>query len=91
MIRAAKELNPNIHVMARAAHVREVIATRDAGAHVVVTAEAEVALAMTEHLLTKLGATKDQLDRERQRVRRELRGLTTSSTNEAESRRLPRG
>lgn len=91
VIRAAKELNPNIHVMARAAHVREVIATRDAGAHVVVTAEAEVALAMTEHLLTKLGATKDQLDRERQRVRRELRGLTTSSTNEIEIRRLPRG
>lgn len=74
VIRAAKDLNPDIRVMARAAYVREVHATRDAGAHVVVSAEAEVALAMTEHLLTHLGATNEQLDRERERVRRDLRG-----------------
>jgi monovalent cation:H+ antiporter-2, CPA2 family len=43
-----------------------------AGAHVVVTDEAEVAIAMAERLLTSLGATAEQLDRERARVRSEL-------------------
>ena len=34
--------------------------------------EAEVALAMTEAVLRRLGATPDQIDRERARVREEL-------------------
>jgi CPA2 family monovalent cation:H+ antiporter-2 len=38
----------------------------------VVTSESEVALAMAEHLLRQLGATADQLDRARDRVRTEL-------------------
>ncbi len=72
VIRAAKELNPNIKVFARAAYLREIQAVKAAGAHMVISAEGEVALAMTEHLLTDLGATSDQLDRERERVRREV-------------------
>jgi CPA2 family monovalent cation:H+ antiporter-2 len=35
----------------------------------VVAGEGEVALAMTEHLLSKLGATAEQVERERGRVR----------------------
>jgi CPA2 family monovalent cation:H+ antiporter-2 len=76
VIRAARELNPEIQVLARAAYVREAAAMTRAGAHVVVAAEAEVALAMTEHLLTQLGATSEQLDRERERVRGELGGAS---------------
>jgi len=34
--------------------------------------EGEVALAMTEHILGFLGATPEQMDRERQRVRQDV-------------------
>ena len=45
---------------------------RAAGADVVVSGEGEVALVLTESILHRLGATPDQIDRERQRVRGEL-------------------
>jgi CPA2 family monovalent cation:H+ antiporter-2 len=70
--RVAKELNPKLSILARSAYVREVAATKGAGADFVVAAEAEVALAMSEHLLTSLGASRDQLDRARERVREDL-------------------
>src|SRR6185369_319072 len=72
VIAVAKELNPGIRILARATYVREMPAARKAGADVVVSAEAEVAMAMTEHLLFELGAIRDQLDRVRDRVRSEL-------------------
>jgi CPA2 family monovalent cation:H+ antiporter-2 len=46
---------------------------RDAGAEAVVSAEGEVGLALTEIILHQLGATPDQIDHERQRVRSELK------------------
>jgi CPA2 family monovalent cation:H+ antiporter-2 len=72
VIRAAKTLNPEILVLARSSYVSEAEGLRRAGAEVIVAAEAEVALAMSERLLIELGATADQLDRERDRVRAEL-------------------
>jgi CPA2 family monovalent cation:H+ antiporter-2 len=72
VIRLAKALNPRITIVARATYVREVAALREAGADVVLSAEGEVALAMAERLLERLGATRDQLDRARDRVRAEL-------------------
>jgi CPA2 family monovalent cation:H+ antiporter-2 len=69
VIRAAKELNPALLVLARASYLGEANELRAAGAHMIVTAEAEVALAMAERLLRDLGATGEQLDRERDRVR----------------------
>ncbi len=74
VVRAAKQLNPDLQVLARATYVREVPAARRAGADLVVSSEAEVALAMTEHLLVQLGVTSEQLDRARDNVRRELAG-----------------
>jgi CPA2 family monovalent cation:H+ antiporter-2 len=71
-IRAARELNPGIHVMARAAYLRDVPPLHLAGAERVFSGEGEVALAMTEAVLRRLGATADQIDRERARVRDEL-------------------
>ena len=38
------------------------------------TGEGEVALALTEAILDRLGATPEQIDRERDRARRELFG-----------------
>jgi CPA2 family monovalent cation:H+ antiporter-2 len=72
VLRAAKTLQPGIFVLARAAYLREAGTLRQAGADVVVTGEGEVALAMTEYVLARLGATAEQLERERERVRGEL-------------------
>lgn len=72
VVQMAKDLNPNVRVIARAPYVRDSATVRSAGADVVVVSEAEVALAMTERLLADLGATPEQLDRARDRVRSEL-------------------
>jgi CPA2 family monovalent cation:H+ antiporter-2 len=72
VIRAARELNPGISVIARSTFLREAAAARAAGADIVITAEAEVALAMAGALLERLGATHEQLDRARDNVRNEI-------------------
>jgi CPA2 family monovalent cation:H+ antiporter-2 len=68
IVRRAKELNPEIRVVARTQHVHEVPGLRDAGASDVFSGEGEVALAMTTSILGHLGATDEQIDRERARV-----------------------
>ncbi|TAH35809.1 MAG: sodium:proton exchanger [Planctomycetota bacterium] len=74
VIRVARELNPDIRVLARTAYLRERPALHDAGANQVFAGEGEVALAMTESILRELGATPDQIDRERERLHVELFG-----------------
>lgn len=78
-IRLARELNPKLLVLARAAYLREAAELRKAGANDVVSAEGEVALAMVERLLMQLGATGEQLDRARDRVRHDMRELSGDS------------
>jgi CPA2 family monovalent cation:H+ antiporter-2 len=70
--RLARSQNPDVRILARATHVREARALREAGADVVFSGEGEVALAFTAEILERLGATPDQIDRERVRVRSEL-------------------
>jgi len=70
--RLARSQNPGVRILARATHVREARALREAGADVVFSGEGEVALAFTTEILQRLGATPDQIDRERVRVRGEL-------------------
>jgi monovalent cation:H+ antiporter-2, CPA2 family len=72
MIQIARELNPHVHVFARTSYLRQVPPMRHAGADEVFSGEGEVALAMTEAVMRRLGATADQIDRERARVRAEL-------------------
>ena len=72
MIRAARELNPEISILARTAYLREAAGLRGAGADGVFAGEGEVALAMTEFILEKFSATPEQIDRERDRIRRDL-------------------
>jgi monovalent cation:H+ antiporter-2, CPA2 family len=74
VVRLARELNPGIKIIARSAYLRERAALRKAGADEVYAGEGEVALAMTESVLRQLGATPDQVDRERDRVRADLFG-----------------
>ena len=72
VIRMARELNPSIYVLARAAYLRDVSELQAAGADAVFTGEGEVALALTEAILHRLGATAEQIDRERNRAHTEL-------------------
>jgi len=73
IIRRAKEMNPGVLVLARAQYVPEVEKLRRAGADDAFSAEGEVALAFTARLLERLGATGEQIDRERQRVEETFR------------------
>jgi CPA2 family monovalent cation:H+ antiporter-2 len=74
VIRIAREINPSIRVLARANYVHEQKSLVEAGADLVVSSEGEVALAMTEHILRELGATVEQVDRERDIVREKVLG-----------------
>jgi CPA2 family monovalent cation:H+ antiporter-2 len=74
VIRVSRSLNPRLRIIARAAYLRDIPALRQAGADSVFSGEGEIALNMTEHMLRKLGATDEQIDRERERVRTELSG-----------------
>jgi CPA2 family monovalent cation:H+ antiporter-2 len=72
IIRAVRELNPRIRILARGSYLRDLTPLRRAGADLVFSGEGEVALAFTEAILRELGASPDQIDRERARVHEEL-------------------
>ena len=74
VIRMARELNPKVQVLARAAYLRDLADMRKAGADRVFTGEGEVALGLIEAILDRLGATAEQIDRERERAHRDLFG-----------------
>ncbi|HEY6362690.1 MAG TPA: cation:proton antiporter [Vicinamibacterales bacterium] len=77
-IRSARELNEDVQIFVRAGYLRDIPALRAAGAQHVFSGEGEVALAMTEAVLQRLGATPDQIDRERQRVHEALFGSSAA-------------
>lgn len=72
VVKAARELNPGIRIVTRATYLREAEALERAGANAVFSSEGEIALAMTEFLMRRLGATAESIERERERVRAEL-------------------
>ena len=74
VIKGARQLNPRIRVLARAAYLRDLPALEAAGADTVYTGEGEVALAFIEDIMSELGATPEQIDRERARAHEELFG-----------------
>ena len=71
-IRVARELNPPVRIMVRTNHLLEAQAMKRAGANLVFSGEGEVALAVTMAILEDLGATPDQVERERARVHSEI-------------------
>jgi CPA2 family monovalent cation:H+ antiporter-2 len=75
IIRTARSMNPGVRVLARSNYLRDTAVMRKAGADEVFSGEGEVALAMTEYVLGILGATSEQMDRERQRVREAIFGI----------------
>ncbi|MCC7185511.1 MAG: cation:proton antiporter [Acidobacteria bacterium] len=72
VIRMARELNPDIRVLARVPYLRDVQPLKDAGADTVYSGEGEVALAFIEDILGRLGATPEQIDRQRARAHEQL-------------------
>jgi CPA2 family monovalent cation:H+ antiporter-2 len=74
VIRISRELNLKLRVLARTTHLRDVDALHAAGANEVFSGEGEVALALPEAILHRLGATPEHMDRERARVHDELFG-----------------
>ena len=74
VIRSAREANPRLRVLARAMYLRDLPDIKRAGADTVFAGEGEVALAFVEDLLSRLGATAEQIERERARAHAELFG-----------------
>jgi monovalent cation:H+ antiporter-2, CPA2 family len=79
IIRVARSLNPEVHTFVRGSYLRDAPALAQAGAQSVFTGEGEVALAMTEAVLRGLGATPEQIERERARAREELFGAAADA------------
>ena len=72
VVRRARELNPRLFVVARSHYLTEAPPLRRAGADVVFSGEGEVALAITEFTLARLGASPARIEHERERVHQEL-------------------
>ena len=72
IIRLARELNPKVKIIVRSAYLRERAPLMRIGANTVFAGEGEVAMALAEYILRDLGATDDQIDRERDRLRSDL-------------------
>ena len=73
-------LNPRLRVLARSGYLRDLDELKAAGADTVYSGEGEVALAFVEDILEELGATPEQIDRERSRAHRELFGGASATT-----------
>ena len=71
---AARSLNPKIEVMAYTTYMRQAQELRTDGSKVF-SGEEEVALSMFTTILRNLGATEEQIGRERMSTRRKLAGL----------------
>lgn len=80
VIRMARDIHPGIRVLARASYLRDVQPLRDAGADTVFSGEGEIALAFVEDILSRLGATAEQIDRQRARAHDELFGVKAASS-----------
>ena len=74
-VRRARELNADLFVAARCSYLREIEKLKKAGADAAFSGEGEVALAMAEFMLKRLGATPEQIDRERERVHETIRPI----------------
>jgi monovalent cation:H+ antiporter-2, CPA2 family len=72
VILAAKELNPDLRVFARARYVQERIWLKEVGATGISTEEAETAIGLAVLLLHEVGADEDRIRKEINKIRREL-------------------
>lgn len=84
VIRLARDLNPTIRILVRSAYLHDSGVLQKSGADAVFSEEGEIALAMTESVLQQLGATAEQVDRERARLRADLSDSSMDRMESAE-------
>jgi CPA2 family monovalent cation:H+ antiporter-2 len=72
IVTQALQLNPDLRVLARCAHLRQAAALRHAGADFVVSGEAEVGVALTEAVVSIGQKTVDDAAARRTQIRRQL-------------------
>lgn len=72
IIQVARGLNPDVRILTRSVYLAESDPLRKAGADAIFSGEGEVALSMADYLMEQLGATDEQIDRVRDRVRKDL-------------------
>jgi CPA2 family monovalent cation:H+ antiporter-2 len=72
IIKEARRINPGIRIIARTAYLKEADELMDAGATAVFSGEGEVALSITEKILEAFGGTREQIERESERIRDDL-------------------
>lgn len=70
----ARRLNPGIRLVVYTAYARDAVALSCEDGSMAFSGEEEVAVSMAEYLLRQLGATDEQIQRERRCIRSELRG-----------------
>lgn len=71
IIEVARGVNPKARILIHTTYLREAEALRAGGAEVVFSGEGAVALSLSTFLLRELGATDEQVDAERRRIRQE--------------------
>ncbi len=71
IIEVARGVNPRARILIHTTYLREAEALRAGGAEVVFSGEGAVALSLSTFLLRELGATDEQVDAERRRIREE--------------------
>jgi CPA2 family monovalent cation:H+ antiporter-2 len=72
IIRQARMLNPDLHVLVRCTHLRDAAALRRAGATVVAAGEAEVGVALAEAVTASDGMNLVEAAEHREAIRRRL-------------------
>lgn len=72
LITTARELNSSLRILCRSNYLQDMAKIKQAGADAVFSGEGETALAMSSFLMRQLGSTDEQIDRERERVRKQL-------------------
>jgi CPA2 family monovalent cation:H+ antiporter-2 len=81
VIQMTRLLNPTIQILVRSAYIGQRHSLLTQGADHVIAEESEVALAMAETILRNLGATAEQIDHQRDKLRSDLNDNTSKKTN----------
>ena len=81
VIQMARLLNPSMQILVRSAYIGQCQGLLNQGADHVIAEESEVALAMAETILRNLGATAEQIDHQRDKLRFDLNHNTCDKTN----------
>ncbi|MDR3043515.1 MAG: cation:proton antiporter [Desulfovibrio sp.] len=72
IVEVARSVNPGVRILIHTTYLREAEALRAGGAEVVFSGEGAVALSLSTFLLRELGATDEQVDAERRRIRHDF-------------------